>query len=135
MRAGADATFSIAFDRRIVEQSQDRIANIDLVGKPVFGKTKIDGNIRQDARANPIEIGIKLFEHGAEFGHAFRPDICQHLACKRMIDRHRATDMPEFLQIMMICTLGDLGLEWGISALPGNCRIIATSLFRFGQFE
>ena len=43
--------------------------------------------------------------------------------------------MPELFQIMMVRTLGNLGLERRVTALSGNARIKAFALLRLGLVE
>jgi hypothetical protein len=50
MRARTDAAFGIALDRRIMEQPQYRIANVDLVVEPVGVHPQIDRYIGQYLR-------------------------------------------------------------------------------------
>ena len=43
--------------------------------------------------------------------------------------------MPEFLQVMMVSTLGNFGLERRVAALSGNRGVQACALLRLGLIE
>ncbi len=134
MGAGAHA-FARPVDRRIVQEAQHRIAEIDLVGEKIAVELEIDGDRLQHLFAEIVEGGIERVAGGVEVGDLDRPDIVGHVVAVGVIGRQVAADVIEFLEVMGGVALGGFDAERRVAARPALAFAVILPFDVLGQGE
>ena len=136
VRAGADRAFRRRVHlRRIVQQAEDRVAEVHLVAEPVFGQFKVQGDGFQEFGAEGIERIEKRARCAVEVRHFGNGRRVLHRVAVRRARRQRAAGVPEFFQVGLGLTLGVLGAEGGVAALASAWRVMIFFLGLAGQGE
>ena len=120
---------------RIVQQPQDRIAEVDRRIEEMPVEAQVDGDRFQDLQTHLVERAIEPAHGLMEFRHIrVRPDVVRHVAAVGMARRQVAPDVPKLLQVVVHLALGGLDAEGGVAALATDWQLVF-QLLGLGQGE
>ncbi len=84
--------------------------------KKIGRKAEVTCDPREQPGADAVEFGEQFVIGGAKPFNLGGPDIVWLLRGEAMADGQVSADVPEFLEVDRLCTLGDFGPERGIAA-------------------
>src|SRR5581483_9894564 len=89
----------------------------------------------EDLEAGAIEGREQLEERVLEAGNLSRPEVVRHMVAEAVALRQVAADVPEFLEVMRLVSLGCFDAERRVTARPAAAGDEILALHLLGQRE